>query len=202
MDKYPVGHKLSQAGKPKSLESYRFQSMDGQQTHEWHITQVRLVFFTDWHWDDETPSQRSESESESSVIPSESETDASEYLYKYWRGLYMFDQDDAEMAVHLKELMVENDRPNTQQAEVYQGLGQIIQDVLYLISSKWTQFFDEADDHLRFLVSLTILFSWLTTTDPRRANSASPKSFLQQGNYSICGSCTNYHHSGPASADT
>ena len=65
----------------------------------------------------------------------------------------MFDQGDDSIATSLRDRMVAQDRENPKAAEVYQGLGQIVQDVIYLISIIRTEFFDEAMLHLQVLVS-------------------------------------------------
>ncbi|KAF9697138.1 hypothetical protein EKO04_004929 [Ascochyta lentis] len=141
MNKYAVGHRSPQARPSSSSQQYhRFRSKNGQQPHEWHITQARLIFFTGWNWVDCTPSQHSASDSGSLETRS-----------ARWRGLYMFDEADDAMALQLRDLMVANDRPDPGQAEVYQGLGQIIENIILLISSKWTEFLDEADLHLQVL---------------------------------------------------
>lgn len=140
MNKYPVGHNSSE-----SLLHYRFRSEAGQQPHEWHANHARLVFFADPARGNETASPGASSSS--------SRNHVSDKVHVYWRGLYMFDQGDDSIATSLRDRMVAQDRENPKAAEVYQGLGQIVQDVIYLISIIRTEFFDEAMLHLQVLVS-------------------------------------------------
>ncbi|KAF1355615.1 hypothetical protein EJ07DRAFT_181948 [Lizonia empirigonia] len=135
VDKYTVRHATSQVQEPTSLQLYRFRSMHGQQSHEWRFTQARLIFLTNG----------------ASNHKSTNKSDVPENQYACWRGLYIFDSPDDSMALQLKELMTANDRPDPDQIELYQGVGQIIENVIYLINSRWSEFFDDADVHLRVL---------------------------------------------------
>ena len=65
----------------------------------------------------------------------------------------MFKQDDAAMALKLKDLIVAFDRPDPVREELYEGAGQIIRDLIYLIASNWLEFFNEADLHLKVMVN-------------------------------------------------
>lgn len=110
----------------------RFKAGDGQRPHEWRVTQVRIVFLTE-------PLKPREPGS----LPSK----------RLWRGLYMFNPDDAAMALKLKDLIVAFDRPDPVREELYEGAGQIIRDLIYLIASNWLEFFNEADLHLKVMVN-------------------------------------------------
>lgn len=70
-----------------------------------------------------------------------------------WRGLYVFDQADSDMAFKLKNLLLAFERPDPDGRELHLGLGQVVQDVIYLISCNWLEFLNEADAHLQFMVS-------------------------------------------------
>lgn len=70
------------------------------------------------------------------------------------RGLYIFEQEDSEMALKLKDLLLAFDRPSPIEEEIYQGVGQILQDVIYLVACNWLEFLNEADVHLNVMVSL------------------------------------------------
>ena len=65
----------------------------------------------------------------------------------------MFNQDDATMAFKLKDLIVAFDRLYPVREEVYEGAGQIIRDLIYLITCNWLEFFNEADLHLEVMVN-------------------------------------------------
>lgn len=69
----------------------------------------------------------------------------------------MFNEADDSMAVQLKDLMTSIDRPGPDESELFQGAGQIIENFIYLINSRWSEFFDDADLHLLVLVSQIIL---------------------------------------------
>ncbi|KAJ4993002.1 hypothetical protein SVAN01_01354 [Stagonosporopsis vannaccii] len=137
MSMYRVGHKSSEA-----LPHCRFQDEVGQQPHEWHASHVRFIFF---------------------AVRAGDRVEAkpplgSNYLSKPmhwldWQGLYMFDEGDDYIATKLRDWLVGVDRDDPLIAEVYQGLGQIIQDVIYIISNIRTKFLDEALKHLQVLSS-------------------------------------------------
>jgi hypothetical protein len=66
----------------------------------------------------------------------------------------MFDQNDDSIATRLRNQLLAHDREYPKPTEAYQGLGQIIQDVILIVSIIRTEFFDEAMVHLQALVSL------------------------------------------------
>lgn len=174
MNKYPLGHRSQEAQQWNSSTRYRFHSTNGLQRHEWCTTQARLIFFAGplegWEID------------------------------KKWTGLYLFDEGDEDMAIQLRDLMTANDRPTPDQAEVHKGLGQIIQDVIFLINSVWTDFFVEAELHLQVLVS-SLQRPTEIIADSSRASSALIRIFSHQSSSSICRSSMSCRHSGFRSAD-
>jgi len=65
----------------------------------------------------------------------------------------MFDEGDDYIATKLRDSLVDLDRKGPKQTEKYEGLSQIIQDVIRIISNIRTEFWDEALEHLQVLVS-------------------------------------------------
>lgn len=65
----------------------------------------------------------------------------------------MFDKHDDFVAMKLRNQLLAHDREYPKPTEVYQGLGQIIQDAILVISMVRTEFFDEAMIQLQVLVS-------------------------------------------------
>ncbi|KAF1932813.1 uncharacterized protein M421DRAFT_1398 [Didymella exigua CBS 183.55] len=61
----------------------------------------------------------------------------------------MFDQNGDSIATSLRDRLIALDRERPWSAEVYQGLGQIVQDVIFLVSVIRTTFLDEAMIHLQ-----------------------------------------------------
>lgn len=113
----------------------------GRQNHEWHVNHARFIFFSG-SGGDESPTSTCQN--------------ASDGVHMDWRGLYMFDQPDNSVAIRLRSQMLASDREYPKPTEVHQGLGQIIQDVILIISIFRTEFFDEAMVHLQALVCLTV----------------------------------------------
>lgn len=180
VDKYTVRHATSQVQEQTSLQLYRFRSMHGQQPHEWRFTQARLIFLTNGV----------------SNFRSTIKSDAPENQYPCWRGLYIFDSSDDSMALQLKELMTASDRPDPDQIELYTGVGQIIENVIYLINSRWSEFFDDADVHLRVLVSQITLSYWSCWAESGRAKSVSAESSPPRSSSNICKNSTGCLRSG------
>ncbi|KAJ8117849.1 hypothetical protein OPT61_g1063 [Boeremia exigua] len=129
MSKHSVGHRSSE-----SLPRCQFRSKIGQQPHEWHANHARLIFLA-----------------EPAHGPGSNRNDVSGRRPMYWTGLYMFDEGDDSIATNLRDWLMYSEREEPKTAEVYQGLGQVIQDVIYIISNIRTMFFDEAMEHLRVL---------------------------------------------------
>jgi hypothetical protein len=88
----------------------------------------------------------------------------------------MFDEGDEAMVIRLRDMMMATDRPSPTHDETFPGLGHIVSDVLYLISSVWTEFFVEAELHLHVLVGPNVISSMGDPTVNRnRALNASAK---------------------------
>ena len=133
-----------------ALPKCTFHSSTGEHTHKWHATHARLVFVTSQACDDDSPNPGAKPDPNGTPTPKKERT--------RWRGLYMFEQGDDNIATQFRNLMVAHDRAESHPNERYSGLGQVIQDFVLSISVIRTQFFDEAYDHLRELVSpLTLL---------------------------------------------
>lgn len=107
----------------------------------------------------------------------------------------MFDDDDDPIATKLTDWLVGREREDPKAAEVYQGLGQVIQDVIYIISNIRTQLFDEAMEHLQILVNTIHQFSD-RVVDFDRAISASIKILILRSSLNIHGSSTSFSLSG------
>lgn len=108
----------------------------------------------------------------------------------------MFDQHDDSIATRLRNQLLAYDRECPKPTEVYQGLGQIIQDVILLISIVRTEFFDEAMVHLQVLVRSTGSEMKEDTANAVRASNAYTKILIQQITSSICESSTIFSHCG------
>lgn len=143
MNKYAFGHENSRAQRPAYVQHYRFRTRDGHCPYEWRTSQARLIMFTDRAMINITSSQHGESGS-SRVTR--------QWTEPHWRGLYMFDEADGSMALQLKDLMTANDRPDPDHCESFKGAGQIVDNIIYLINSGWSKFFDDAELHLQVLV--------------------------------------------------
>ncbi|KAH6616723.1 hypothetical protein C7974DRAFT_50939 [Boeremia exigua] len=128
MSKYSIGHEPS-----ASLPHCRFRNKTGQQPHEWHANHARLVFLAD------------STHSNAKALPN------GKSMCWLWRGLYMFGEGDESAATRLRDHMVARDKDDPDPAEVYQGLGHIIRDVIYNLCNIRTEFFDEAMEHLQVL---------------------------------------------------
>ncbi|KAF3050215.1 hypothetical protein E8E11_009300 [Didymella keratinophila] len=136
MSKFSVGHTPTESQRAAGLPPYRFMHKHGPQNHEWHVNHARFIFF---------------SGSGGVKSPATACQDPSDGVHMTWRGLYMFDQPDDTIATRLRGQLLAFDREYPQPTEVYQGLGQIIQDVILIISIIRTDFFDEAMVHLQAL---------------------------------------------------
>ena len=84
----------------------------------------------------------------------------------------MFDRDDGSIATSMRDRLIALDRQRSWPAEVYQGLGQIIQDVIFLVSLIRTEFLDEAMIHLQELVGFS--FEHFEKVQLTRAEQAMP----------------------------
>lgn len=144
MSKYPIGHIQTESQRAVGLLPYQFSDWTCSRSHEWHVNHTRLIFYAG-------------SNSEGNPASSDSQP-THDNVYRYWRGLYMFDQDDDSIATSMRDRLTALDRERPWPAEVYQGLGQIIQDVIFLVSLIRTEFLDEAMVHLQELVGFSLDF--------------------------------------------
>ena len=166
MSKYGLGQQ-----QPSHAQRYRFKTCDGQQPHEWRVTQARLIFI---HSD---PFPRN-------------------LIMGSWTGLYVFDQTDSDMALKLKELLLALEGPDPIHDEIFAGLGQVIRDVIYLIASNWLEFFNEADAHLEVMVGSSQTYR-NARPNTGRANNASPTISPLTNSSGTCATYTNSYPSGP-----
>ncbi|KAF3042390.1 hypothetical protein E8E12_007075 [Didymella heteroderae] len=136
MSKYPIGHSPTWSQRAAGLPLYRFMHAYGPQNHEWHVNHARFIFFPG---------------SSGDRSPTSTCQYLSDNIHMNWGGLYMFDQHDDSIATRLRSQLLAFDREYPKPTEVHQGLGQIIQDVILIISIIRTEFLDEAIVHLQAL---------------------------------------------------
>lgn len=113
----------------------------------------------------------------------------------------MFDQDDESIATSMRDRLIALDRERPWPAEVYQGLGQIIQDVIFLVSLIRTEFLDEAILHLQELVCSFIYTTWEGAADAIRASNVLTKNSIQTNTSPIYGISMIYFRCGVRCAD-
>lgn len=160
MSRYSVGYAPAESQRAAGLPPYRFMHEHGPQNHEWHVNHARFIFF---------------SGSNGHGSPSSICQNPPDNIHTQWRGLYMFDQPDDSIATRLRSQLLALDREYPKATEVHQGLGQIIQDVILIISIIRTEFFDEAMMHLQALVRLRTPTVRRGMADESRAGNVSKK---------------------------
>jgi hypothetical protein len=72
---------------------------------------------------------------------------------KKYRGLVHLDSLDVSIWDGLRTLMTRDEEIPPGDAEEYAGLGQILSEVIYIVTFNWSALLTEADTHLQVLVS-------------------------------------------------
>lgn len=124
MERYIIPETPAESRRSEGSPHFCFRTATSFALHEWHITRVALIFIRDQVGDTTR-----------------------------YNGIIQFDPKDRTFADGLEVLMTRDEEIAPGDAEKDIGLGQILSEVVYIISYNWNAFIKEAENHLQVLVS-------------------------------------------------